>query len=74
MKYNCEVCGVEIDVDERALKLCDNCFDEKCENCGHKRASHVDNDGSCIFEFSLSHKDKTKRGEFCPCKKFEKKT
>ena len=68
MKYNCEVCAVEIDVDERALKLCDDCFNEKCGNCGHKRASHVDNDGSCIFEFSLNHK--TKRGEYCPCNKF----
>lgn len=64
----CEICEVWIDVDERALKLCEKCFDEKCGTCGHKRAMHVDNDGTCIFEFSLNHK--TKRGEFCPCHNF----
>jgi len=69
MKYNCEVCGVEIDVDKRALELCDDCSKKKCKNCGHSRWHHVDNDGSCIFEFSLSHK--TKRGQFCPCEKFK---
>ena len=47
MEENCEICGKEIDVCKTALKLCDDCFEEKCE-CGHKRAMHVDNDGSCI--------------------------
>jgi len=69
MKSVCEICGKKIDVPETALKLCDHCFNEKCKNCGHKRAMHVDNIGSCIFEHSLSHK--TKRGEFCPCERFE---
>ena len=64
----CEVCKRKINVCETALKLCDNCFDEKCKNCGHKRAYHVNNDGSCIFEFSLNHK--TKRGQFCSCNNF----
>ncbi len=63
----CENCGKKINVPETALKLCDDCFNEKCE-CGHIRAKHVDNNGSCIYEFHLQHK--TKRGEFCPCKKF----
>ena len=66
----CENCGRKINVPETALKLCEDCFDEKCE-CGHKRAMHVDNAGSCIHEYSLRHK--TKRGEFCPCKKFKLK-
>ena len=66
-KQKCENCGKEINVSETALKLCDGCFDEKCE-CGHIRAKHIDNNGSCIHEFSIQHK--TKRGEFCPCKKF----
>ena len=70
MKSNCEICKKKIDVPETALKLCDNCFDEKCE-CGHKRAIHVDNNGSCVHEYSLRHK--TKRGQFCPCKKFKLK-
>ena len=70
MKYSCEICRVGIDVDKRALKLCNNCFNEKCGDCGHKRAYHVDNNGSCIFEYSLSHK--TKRGEYCHCKKFKR--
>jgi len=69
MVDNCENCGKEIDVPETALKLCDNCFNEECE-CRHIRAKHVDN-GSCIHEFSLNHK--TKRGEFCKCKKFKLK-
>ena len=67
----CEVCGIEIEVDEGALKLCNKCFDEKCENCGHKRASYIDNNGTYIFEFILNHK--TKRGQFCSCSKFIKR-
>lgn len=70
MKTNCEVCFMEIDVDERALKLCFDCSSEKCRGCGHSRWNHVDNDGSCIFEYSLGHKDPVKRGEFCPCERF----
>lgn len=66
----CEICSKEINVCKTALKLCDNCFDEKCE-CGHKRASHVNNLGSCIHEYSLMHK--TKRGQFCECLKFKLK-
>ena len=64
----CEICKEKINVDFRALKLCDKHFDEKCENCGHKRAQHVHNDGTCIFEHSLNHK--TRRGEFCSCDNF----
>ena len=66
----CENCGKEIDVCKTALKLCDECFDEKCE-CGHKRAIHVDNIGSCVYTYSLNHK--TKRGMNCSCKKFKEK-
>ena len=66
----CEKCGKVIDVPETALNLCDKCFDEKCI-CGHKRAEHVDNTKGCVYTYSLRHK--TKRGEFCPCKKFELK-
>lgn len=69
-KEKCENCGKKIDVPETALKLCDDCFNEKCE-CGHKRATHGDNNGSCIHTYSLNHK--TKRGKFCPCKKFKLK-
>lgn len=68
VKETCEICGVEIDVSETALKLCDNCFQEKCV-CGHKRAIHVDNDGSCVHDYSLKHK--TKRGQSCDCKEFK---
>lgn len=68
VKQICENCGKKINVPETALKLCDKCFNEKCE-CGHKRAIHVDNVGSCVHTYSLSHK--TKRGESCPCKKFK---
>lgn len=63
----CENCRIKIDVPETALKLCDNCFNEKCV-CGHKRAWHVNNTGCCVFSHSLQHK--TKRGMVCPCKKF----
>ena len=66
----CEICARKINVPETALKLCDGCFEEKCE-CGHIRAMHVDAIGSCIHTFSLTHK--TKRGEFCPCIKFKLK-
>ncbi len=67
----CEICSKKINVCKTALKLCDDCFNEKCENCGHKRAIHVDNTGSCVHTYSLNHK--TKRGENCPCKKFKVK-
>ena len=70
MKSICEICKKKIDVPETALELCNNCFNEKCE-CGHKRAIHLDNNGSCVYEYSLMHK--TKRGQFCPCKKFKLK-
>lgn len=70
MKEVCEICGKGIDVCETALKLCDDCFNEKCE-CGHIRAKHVDNIGSCIHDYSLNHK--TKRGESCLCEKFKLK-
>ncbi len=64
----CKNCGQKINVPETALELCDICFNEKCK-CGHKRAIHVDNNGSCVHEYSLKHK--TKRGQFCVCVKFE---
>ena len=63
----CEICGKGIKVPKTALKLCDDCFNKKCK-CGHKRAIHADNYGTCIYEYSLHHK--TKRGEFCPCEEF----
>ncbi len=68
MKTKCMNCGEEIIIDKRALELCSKCFNERCV-CGHKRAMHVDNDGSCIHEYNLNHK--TKRGEFCGCKEFK---
>lgn len=70
LNQRCEKCGVNIDVPETALKLCEECFSQLCK-CGHKRAMHVDNDGCCIYEFSLNHK--TKRGEFCDCVNFRHK-
>ena len=70
MKDICKICRKDIDVSETALKLCDDCFNEECE-CSHKRAIHVDNTGSCVYEYSLAHK--TKRGQFCKCKKFKLK-
>ena len=66
IKMKCENCKKKINVYPTALKLCDNCFNEKCI-CGHKRANHVDSNGPCIHEYSLNHK--TKRGQFCSCKK-----
>ena len=63
----CAKCGKKINVPETALKLCHECFNEKCE-CGHKRAIHVDNTGSCVHTYNLNHK--TKRGETCSCEKF----
>ena len=73
IKESCEICNEEINVSETALKLCDTCFEEKCKNkdCGHRRAIHVGNVGNCVHEYNLNHK--TKRGEFCSCKKFEEK-
>lgn len=70
IEAKCEMCGKHINIPRTALKLCDNCFNEKCE-CGHKRAMHIDSTGNCIFEHSLQHK--TKRGEFCSCKEFREK-
>ena len=67
IKVNCGVCNKKIIVRDTALHLCNNCFDEKCE-CGHIRATHIDNTGSCVHTYSLRHK--TKRGEYCPCPKF----
>jgi hypothetical protein len=64
MKKNCEVCGIEIEICETALPLCDNCFNEKCE-CGHIRAKHVDNTGSCIHQYDWRH-----HYEHCKCEKF----
>ncbi len=89
MKGNCEVCGIKIDVPETALKLCDKCFDEECEcghkRATHLDGTiPVDIHGkpmmiykkfkgntSCVYTYSLHHK--TKRGQYCPCKKFKLK-
>ena len=86
MKSICEICKKKIDVPETALKLCDDCFDEKCE-CGHIRAHHLDGEipvdiygkpmmlykkfkGDTSCVYQYSLNHKTKRGTFCPCEKF----
>ena len=68
-KQICKNCKRDINVPETALKLCDDCFNEKCK-CGHKRATHINSNGSCIHQYNLNHK--TKRGLYCKCKKFKK--
>lgn len=70
IKVKCNICKKKIIVRDTALHLYNKCFDEICE-CGHRRHHHVHDTGSCIYEYSLVHK--TKRGQFCPCKKFKLK-